>query len=48
MKKRFIMEYLECGRTQQIIYADTRKEANKIAAGLAKLRGITEYSVRVG
>ncbi len=43
--KRYIMEYLERGRTQQVIMAETIKEARKIAANLARMRGIAEYYV---
>ena len=46
--KRYIMEYLQRGRTQQVIMAENIKEARKIAAYLAHMRGVTEYYVYAG
>lgn len=46
--KRFIMEYIENGRTQQVLYADNIKKARKAAKTIAELRGITEYYVYAG
>jgi hypothetical protein len=48
MKKRYIMEYLEKGRTQEIIYSESLKEARQEAARRAKIKNITEYSVIAG
>ena len=39
------MEYLERGGMQQVIFAENIKEARKMAARLAHLRGIKEYYV---
>jgi len=36
------------GRTQQVIMAENIKEARKIAAHLARMRGVTEYWVYAG
>jgi hypothetical protein len=47
-RKRYIMEYLEGSRTQQVIMAENIKEARKIAAHLAHTRGVTEYYVYAG
>jgi hypothetical protein len=47
-QKRYIMEYLERSRTQQVIMAENIKEARKIAAHLAHMRGVTEYYVYAG
>ena len=47
-RKRYIMEYLDRGRTQQVIMAENIKEARKIAAHLAHMRGVTEYYVYTG
>jgi UDP-3-O-[3-hydroxymyristoyl] glucosamine N-acyltransferase len=44
-RKRYIMEYLERGGMQQVIMAANIKEARKMAARLAELRGIKEYYV---
>ncbi len=44
-KRRYIMEYLDRGRTQQVIMAENIKEARKKAARLAHMRGIKEYYV---
>ena len=47
----YIMEYLNpaksyAERVQQVIIADTMKEAKAKARTLAKLRGVNEYYVR--
>jgi len=47
-RRRYIMEYLDRGRTQQVIMAENIKEARKIAAHLARMRGVTEYWVYAG
>lgn len=44
-RKRYIMEYLERGGVQQVIMTENIKEARKIAAYFAKMRGIKEYYV---
>lgn len=46
--KRYIMEYLEAGRTQRVIYAESLKEARQKAANIAKFNNITEHSVYAG
>lgn len=46
--KRYIMEYLEHGRTQRVIYANSLKEARQKAANIARINNITEYSVYAG
>jgi hypothetical protein len=46
--KRYIMEYLDKGRVQQIIFADNMKEAKEKAKFYASQRNIEEYYVRLG
>lgn len=46
--RRYIMEYLEKGRTQQVIFANTLKEAKQKASIIAKSRGISEFYVYAG